>query len=59
MIEKHPLSHYLERLSLSPRGHLRMKMVAINVQRPITLRLLNEYQEELTPELYQSLNEHI
>lgn len=59
MIEKHPLSHYLERLSLSPRGHLRMKMVAINVQRPITLRLLNEYQEELTPELYQSLNEHL
>jgi len=54
-----PLSHYLERLSLSPRGHLRLKMVAINVQRPITLRLLNEYQDELTPELYQKLNEHL
>jgi hypothetical protein len=54
-----PLSHWLERLSLSPRGHLRMRMVAINVQRPITLKLLNEYQDELTPELYQALTDHL
>lgn len=61
MIEnkKPTLSHLLERLCLSPRGHLRMRMNAINVQRPITLRLLNEYQDELTPELYQALNEHL
>ena len=61
MIEnkKNPLSHWLERLSLTPRGHLRMRMPAINTQRPITLKVLNEYQDELTPELYQLLNEHL
>lgn len=61
MIEnkKLPLSHWLERLSLSPRGLLRLKMDAINKQRPITLRLLNEYQDELTADLYKALNEHL
>jgi len=61
MIEnkKLPLSHWLERLSLSPRGLLRLKMDAINKQRPITLRLLNEYQDELTADLYKALNDHL
>jgi hypothetical protein len=61
MIEnkKLPVGHYLERLSLSPRGLCKMRQIAINVQRPITLKVLNEYQEELTADLFKALTDHL
>ena len=59
MIKNETLSHWLTRLSLKQRGQLRMKRVAINKQREITLMLLTDYKDELTPDIFQLLNEHL
>jgi hypothetical protein len=61
MIKKDRLSveHHLTRLSLKQQGQLRMKMDAINKQRQRTLMLLTDYKDELTPEQFQLLNEHL
>ena len=59
MIKNEKLSHWLTRLSLKQQGQLRMKMDAINKQRQITLMLLTDYRDELTPEQFQLLNEHL
>ena len=55
MIENEKLSHWLTRLSLKQQGQLRMKMDAINKQRQITLMLLTDYRDELTPDIFQLL----
>ena len=59
MIENEKLSHWLTRLSLKQQGQLRMKMDAINKQRQITLMLLTDYKDELTPDIFQLLNVHL
>jgi len=59
MIENEKLSHWLTRLSLKQQGQLRMKMDAINKQRQITLMLLTDYRDELTPDIFQLLNVHL
>ena len=61
MIKKDRLSveHHFTRLSLKQQGQLRMKMDAINKQRQRTLMLLTDYKDELTPEQFQLLNEHL
>ena len=59
MIENEKLSHWLTRLSLKQQGQLRMKMDAINKQRQITLMLLTDYRDELTPDVFQLLNVHL
>lgn len=59
MIKKQTLSHWLTRLSLKQQGQLRMKMDAINKQREVTLMLLTDYRDELTPDIFQLLNVHL